>query len=99
MMQTENPRNGGGLMLFLAFAGGALVGGAAALLFAPRTGADTRRRITGAAAGTKEFASHVPHALHEASSAARAAFTEALKPGAKDPETVSTASQSLLHHS
>ena len=59
MTQTEHPRNGA-LTLFLAFVGGALVGGAAAVLFAPRSGAETRQRITGAVDDTKEVASRVP---------------------------------------
>ena len=78
MTQTEHPRNGG-LMLFLAFAGGALVGGAAALLLAPRSGAETRRRISGAAHDTKEAATRMPQAIREATSAAQAAFVAALK--------------------
>ncbi len=90
MTQTENSRGGGGLMLFLAFAGGALVGGVAALLFAPRPGSETRRRVTGAVADTKELASHVPHALREASSAAQAAFQAALKTDTREPAAASS---------
>jgi len=78
MTQTEQPRSGS-LMLFLAFAGGALAGGAAALLFAPRSGEQTRKRIAGALEGTREMASRVPQAVGEASSAAQAAFVKALK--------------------
>jgi len=78
MTQTEQPRNGG-LALFLAFVGGALVGGAAAVLFAPRSGAETRRRITDAVDGTKEVASRMPQAIREASSAAQVAFAAAMK--------------------
>jgi gas vesicle protein len=87
MTQTEHPRNGG-LMLFLAFAGGALVGGAAALLFAPRSGVETRRRITGAVSDTKEATSRVPQAIREASSAAQAAFAAALKESAGEDAAV-----------
>ncbi len=87
MTQTEQPRNGG-LMLFLAFAGGALVGGAAALLLAPRSGEETRRRITGAANDTKEVASRVPQAIRKASSAAQAAFVAALKESEGEDATV-----------
>lgn len=79
--QTDHPR-GGGLSLFLAFVGGALVGGTAALLLAPRSGVETRRRITGAAVDTREVASRMPGAIREASSAAQAAFTAALKESA-----------------
>ena len=80
MTQTEtgHPR-AGGITLFLVFVGGALVGGTAALLLAPRSGAETRRRITGAVGDTKEIASRMPGALRHASSAAQAAFTTALK--------------------
>ncbi len=81
MTQTEHPGSGG-FTLFLAFVGGALVGGAAAVLFAPRSGAETRRRITGAVDETKEVASRMPQAIREASSAAQAAFAAALKESA-----------------
>jgi gas vesicle protein len=81
MTQTEHPRNGG-ITLFLAFVGGALVGGAAAVLFAPRSGVETRRRITGAVDDTKEVASRMPKAIREASSAAQAAFAAALNESA-----------------
>jgi gas vesicle protein len=88
MTQTEIPRSGG-LTLFLAFVGGALVGGAAAVLFAPRSGAETRRRIAGAVGGTKELASRVPQAIRDASSAAQAAFAPALKDSAGEDAAVS----------
>jgi gas vesicle protein len=80
MTQTETERSrAGGFTLFLVFVGGALVGGTAALLLAPRSGAETRRRITGAVGDTREVASRMPGALRQASSAAQAAFTAALK--------------------
>jgi gas vesicle protein len=69
-------------MPFLAFVAGALAGGAAALLFAPRSGTETRRRITDAVGDTKGAASRMPRAFREASSAAQAAFAAALKEGA-----------------
>lgn len=97
MTQTEHPR-GGGFALFLAFAGGALVGGAAALLFAPRSGAEMRRRISGAVDDTKDFASHMPHAIHDASSAAQAAFAAALKESAGEDAAVSTHPESARRH-
>ncbi len=79
--ETEHPRSRG-LTLFLAFVGGALIGGTAVLLLAPRSGAETRRRITGTAKGTKEVASRMPGAIRQASSAAQIAFTAALKESA-----------------
>ncbi len=85
-------------MLFVAFVGGALVGGAAAVLFAPRSGAETRRRITGAVDDTKEVASRVPQAIREASSAAQAAFAAALKEGAGEDAAVSTPPGSPPRH-
>jgi gas vesicle protein len=92
--QAEHPRNGG-LTLFLAFAGGALAGGIAAMLFAPRSGAETRRRITGAVGDTKDFASRMPQAIREASVAAQTAFTAALKESGGDHAAPSTP----RHHS
>jgi|RifCSP16_1_1023843.scaffolds.fasta_scaffold123247_1 gas vesicle protein len=83
MTQTDHPRNGG-LVLFLAFVGGALVGGAAAVLLAPRSGPEMRRRISGAVHDTKEAASRIPQAIREASSAAQAAFAAALKETGED---------------
>lgn len=87
MTQTEHPRNGG-LMLLLAFAGGALVGGATALLLAPRSGAETRRRISGAVQDTKGVASRMPQAIRDGSRAAQAAFAAALKEGAGEDAAV-----------
>lgn len=94
MTQTEQPQvdhpRSGGLTLLLAFAGGALLGGAAAMLFAPRSGAETRRRIAGAVDGGREVAARMPHAIREASGAAQAAFTAALKESAGEDEGVAT---------
>jgi gas vesicle protein len=84
-IEQEHPR-GGGLSILLAFVGGALVGGAAAVLFAPRSGIETRRRITGAVDGTKEVAPRMPNAIRRASSAAQAAFIAALKESAIEGE-------------
>jgi gas vesicle protein len=81
MTQTDRPNNGA-LMLFLAFVGGALVGGTAAVLFTPCSGPEARRRIGSAARGSRELGSRVPQALRDASSAAQAAFAAALKESA-----------------
>ncbi len=96
MTQTEQPRNGP-LTLFLAFAGGALIGAAGAMLFAPSSGRETRRRITGAMDGTKEVASRMPQAIRDATSAAQAAFTAALKEHQVDAAV--TAPSLDRHHS
>ncbi len=94
---TEHPRNGG-LTLFLAFAGGALVGGAAAVLFAARSGAETRRRIAGAVDDTKKFASRMPQAIRDASSAAQTAFAAALRESAAEDGAASPAPRSQPRH-
>lgn len=69
-------------MLFLAFVGGALVGGTAASLFTPCSGPEARRRIAGAARGSRELGSRMPQAIRDASRAAQAAFASALKESA-----------------
>jgi gas vesicle protein len=68
----------GGIGLFLAFAGGALVGGVAAILLAPRTGAETRQLLAGKLDDSRELAARVPQAISEASTAAKDAFSAAL---------------------
>jgi len=67
------------LMLLLAFLGGALIGGTAAVLLAPCSGAETRRRIAGAGTGARDLAARVPQAVRAASGAAQDAFASALK--------------------
>jgi gas vesicle protein len=81
MKHTEQP-SGGGLSLFFAFLGGALVGGVVAMLYAPRSGAETRRRMVGAVDETRALASRVPEAFREASSAAQDAFKASMKESA-----------------
>lgn len=78
MTQTEH-HGSGGFSIFLAFVGGALAGGAAAMLLAPRSGAETRQRIRGVAHDAKDVASRMPQAVRDASSAAQGAFTKAMK--------------------
>lgn len=77
---NEEVRTGRGLgSVLLAFLGGAVVGGVAALLFAPRSGEQTRKRIVQIAENGKEKVERVPVAVREASHAATAAFEKAMK--------------------
>jgi gas vesicle protein len=69
----------GGVILFLAFPGGALVGGAAAVLLAPRSRTAARTRILDGVSEAKDVASRVPKVIREAASAAQAAFAKALE--------------------
>ena len=78
MTQPEQSGSSG-LTMILTFLGGAVVGGVAAMLLAPRTGADTRKRLAGVASDTRELAARVPQAVREASAAAQEAFTGAMK--------------------
>jgi gas vesicle protein len=78
MTQPEQSGSSG-LTVFLSFLGGALVGGVAAMLLTPRSGADTRKRLVGAANDTRELAARVPQAVREASAAAQEAFAGAMK--------------------
>jgi gas vesicle protein len=65
--------------LFLAFLGGALAGTAAALLLAPRSGAETRANIGEAVSQTGEQVRRARMAAREAAAAAREAFTTAMQ--------------------
>ncbi len=83
---TQRERGGSdGWTLFLAFLGGALVGGAAGVLLAPASGAETRRRIRealgGGAGGRGE---RLPRAIRRAASAGQEAFARALRQGNDD---------------
>ena len=73
----------GGAHLLLAFLAGAATGAVAALLSAPQPGRDTRDSLRGWARDAQNHASRVPVALsdayHEAASAAKKAFYDALK--------------------
>jgi len=78
MTHTEQHGNTG-LSVFLAFIGGAAIGGSAALLLAPRSGAETRKRITGAVDDAREMATRLPQAVRDASGAAQGAFVKSMK--------------------
>jgi len=58
---------------------GAAAGATAAYLMAPRSGAESRRRLQALADDTRETAHRVPEALRKATEAARQAFNEALR--------------------
>jgi gas vesicle protein len=78
-VETMEMRKGRGGGMLLAFLGGAAVGSLLAVLFAPRSGPETRRRIAELAEDSKERAGRVPLAVREAKTAAVTAFSEALK--------------------
>jgi len=78
---TENmTRSGyGGMGITLAFLGGALAGAGVALLLAPRTGPETRKRITDAVRDSTDQVKRAGTAATEAAHAAREAFTEVMR--------------------
>jgi len=63
------------------FVVGALAGGIAALLLAPRSGTETRARLRRVAEDSRERAERLPVAVREATEAAVEAFTETLGAG------------------
>jgi len=58
---------------------GALAGGLAALLMAPRSGAETRARLRRVVDDSRERAERLPGAVREATEAAVEAFTETIE--------------------
>jgi gas vesicle protein len=77
-MRPEERQGFGGFAVLFAFAGGALLGGLAAVLLAPRSGAETRRRLVGRVEDSRDMVARVPQAIREASAAAQDAFSAAL---------------------
>lgn len=69
------------LAVLAGFVGGALVGTVATLLLAPRSGAETRRRIAERAARSRETLERLGTAAMEGATAARTAFTTAMTEG------------------
>lgn len=69
------------LTVLAGFLGGALVGTIATLLLAPRSGAETRRRIAERAAQSRETLERLGTAAMEGATAARTAFTTAMSEG------------------
>ena len=76
-MSETNGYSGG--QLLLAFLGGAASGAAVALLTAPRSGAETRQLIGGAASSGKDAVKRIPEAGRSAASAAKEAFSETME--------------------
>jgi len=81
-MSAENSNSGPGLgHLLIAMLGGAAAGAAVVYLTAPRSGAESRRRITAIADDARDTAVRIPVALVKATEAARDAFNETLREG------------------
>jgi gas vesicle protein len=76
---NETKSGFGGMGLALAFLGGALAGAGAALLLAPRSGEETRKRITDGVQHQADQVKRARLAATEAAQAARQAFTEAMR--------------------
>jgi gas vesicle protein len=68
-----------GAQMLLAVLGGAAAGAAVALLTAPRSGRETRARINDFANSGREKAKQFPDAVKAAGTAARVAFTDAMR--------------------
>lgn len=79
MSDREGGVGAGGILL--AFLAGAAVGGVAALLLAPRSGADTRKLLVELGDDAREKIGRVPGALRDAEKAAVGTFTDAMKKG------------------
>ena len=78
---SENNGGVGAGGVLLAFLAGAAIGGLAALLLAPRSGEQTRKRLADLSDEAKEKLQRVPSALRDAERAAVGTFTETMKKG------------------
>lgn len=78
-MSAESREGAGSGTVLLAFVAGAAVGAVAALLLAPRSGADTRQRIAGVIRDPGARARRARRSAVAAADAARNVFEEALR--------------------
>lgn len=78
MSELETRSGSNALGVLAGFLGGALIGTVVTMLIAPRSGAETRRKILARAERSKETLERVGTAAREATTAARTAFSTAL---------------------
>ena len=78
MSELETRKEMGVLGVLAAFAGGALLGAIATLLLAPRSGAETRRRIAEGAERSREALERMGRAAREAVTTARTSIAAAM---------------------
>lgn len=78
MTELETRTRPSTLGILAGFLAGAAVGTIATLLLAPRSGADTRRRILDGAERSRDTLERMASAAREGASAARSAFTAAM---------------------
>ncbi len=78
MNEIETRSGSGAFGILAGFLGGALVGTVVTLLLAPRSGAETRRRMMDRASRSRDVLTRAGTAAREASTAARTAFSNAL---------------------
>jgi gas vesicle protein len=68
-----------GIIVASAFAAGAALGAAVALLTAPRSGRETRKRVGGLAEQVGHKVSALPNAAREACDSARETFADSMR--------------------
>ncbi|HVP66727.1 MAG TPA: YtxH domain-containing protein [Anaeromyxobacteraceae bacterium] len=78
-MREYSSGGGSAGSVLLAFLTGAAVGGIVALLLAPRSGPETRRRLVEMSDEAREKLGRVPVAVREAEKAAVSAFNDTMK--------------------
>lgn len=78
MTEGQTKSGFGTLGIFASFVGGALAGSVAALLLAPRSGYETRKRIGDAVGRQKEKVTRLGVAAREAGAAAKERFSHTM---------------------